>query len=296
VRPRFGFTLVELIVAVAILAVLAGLVLSAVAMVRADSLKAVCSNNLRQIGVAITQYHDQNRVLPTGLQVKGDAMEGMGWQGPILPYLEQEELWNRTKIAFAAGLTPNSREFPLNKLVVKAYGCPLDPGTGYIRNESENSGVCYGSYYGVAGISFSQEREPGGVPGGVFFESSKIAFAHITDGLSTTLMVGERPLMPEYPAGIWYGAFEVGDAVMGVEEGHYNGLLPNPNDPRQCADFIRYGPQSKTKCDAFHYWSFHKSGAHFLFADGSVRFMTYTGEPAMKPLSTRNRGDSIPGE
>src|SRR5436305_7749744 len=101
-RTRPAFTLIELIVVIAIISILIGLVLPAVQKVREAAISLGCKNNLHQIGVACQTYHDANQVLPPGYRATmpyvdgvGDTSPGWGWQAYLLPYLDQDPLFRR---------------------------------------------------------------------------------------------------------------------------------------------------------------------------------------------------------
>src|SRR5262249_53617178 len=99
---RGAFTLVELVVVIAIIGVLIGLLLPAVQQVRAAAARAKCGNNMHQIGVALTLYHDSQQAYPAGMRYQNgrDPYLMMSWHTQLLPYLDQEPLWARTQAAY----------------------------------------------------------------------------------------------------------------------------------------------------------------------------------------------------
>src|SRR5262245_56478277 len=101
-RDRTGFSLVELLVVVAIIIVLFALVLSAIHRVRAAALRTVCSNNLHQIGIALQSYHATKRALPYGMSRLANRLPYLAWSARILPQLDQTPLWQATEAAYAA--------------------------------------------------------------------------------------------------------------------------------------------------------------------------------------------------
>ncbi len=287
-RPsRRGFTLVELLVVIAILAVLIGLLLPAVQKVREAANRARCVNNLKQVGLALHHYHDTHRVLPPGISHKdgADPHPFMSWNTRLLPFLEQPGLWSQAQQAYA-----RTRHFlsdpphPISA-VVPVYTCPSDGRTAVAAT---HPGVRTGltSYLGVEGTN--QFRHDG-----LLFLDSQVRFADITDGLSNTLMVGERPPSADLRLGWWYagwGQNRDGSAEMllGVLErnfGRYEGVCPPGPFP-----FGR--GRVSDPCAAFHFWSLHPGGANFLLADGSVHFLAYSAAPRMPALATRRGGET----
>jgi prepilin-type processing-associated H-X9-DG protein len=147
--------------------------------------------------------------------------------------------------------------------------------------------VAYTAYVGVWGTS-SLVRD------GCLYVDSKIRLADVSDGLSSTLLVGERPPSADLRLGWWYagwGQNKDGSAemVLGVNE------IKTATRYRQCPPGpYSFGPGAiADDCDAFHFWSMHKGGAHFAFADGSVRFLRYSADHIMSALATRAGGETV---
>jgi prepilin-type processing-associated H-X9-DG protein len=286
-QARFAFTLLELAVVFAIIAALSGLLLPAIHRLRDAAWRAHCSNNLRQIGLALHQYHDNYHALPPA--VRRDAEPYLGWSARILPYLEQQALWDRSVAAFAAGAR-FSRNPPHTGLatVLPVVICPAD-GTAEAVIQPEQLRVAFTHYLGVSGRN-RVSRD------GVLYLDSQVPFADIRDGLSNTLLVGERPPSVDEHFGWWYGG--IGQVFDGSADSHLgvreiNVTFRAPTCPRGPYRFQPAGDDAM--CDTFHYWSRHVGGgAHFLFCDGSVRFLAYAADAVLPALATRAGGESVP--
>ena len=288
--PRPGFTVVELLVLIAIISVLIGLILPAVQKVRNTAARTQCQNHMRQIGLALHGYHDANRRLPPGMSSDKptEPYPWMAWHARLLPYIEQDNLWRVTAAAYQ-----RDRWFENNpphvgfSTVIPAFCCPAD-GRTFKAADVHGLTVALTSYLGNQGRSQA-------VTNGVLFVDSNVRLDEITDGTSNTLMVGERPPSPDYRFGWWYGGWGLNqdgtaDNVLGVR-----GFSSSGTYGPECAP----GPYHYTQgnlsnpCDALHFWSPHSGGANFLFCDGSVRFLTYSADSIMPALATRAGGEAV---
>ena len=291
---RRGFTLVELLVVIAIIGILIALMLPAVQRIRHAAARTQCANNLKQIGLAAHQYHDGNKVFPAGLRwQKGkDPYRFSSWLTALLPYVEQQALWTTTQNAYR-----KTRSFNQNpphvglSTVVPVFACPADGRAGEVQiAQREKIPVALTSYLGVEGQDLN-------VLDGVLFRDSRIRIADISDGTSNTLFAGERPPSTDFQFGWWYagvGQRFTGSAemVLGVRE---KNMMPVTKG--SCAPgTYGFAPGSfNNQCDMYHFWSPHTGdGAHFLFADGSVRFLSYSAAPLMPALASRAGGEPVP--
>src|SRR6266436_5022135 len=195
---RQAFTLVELLVVIAIIGVLVALLLPAVQQAREAARRTQCKNNLKQIGLALQNYHGDFLRFPPGYVSNFDASgndtgPGWGWGAMILPQLEQQNLQNsidfKQPIEAAANAAPRIAPLP-------AYLCPSDsvrPAWPAVTRDpigNPTATICdvaSADYVAVFGIS-----EPGIDGEGVFFRDSGIGLKDIRDGASSTLLVGER--------------------------------------------------------------------------------------------------------
>jgi prepilin-type N-terminal cleavage/methylation domain-containing protein/prepilin-type processing-associated H-X9-DG protein len=273
---RRGFTLIELLAIIAIIAILVGLLTPAVQTAREAAARSTCQNNLKQIALAIHQFHDQFGRLPPARYQANQFTAPKSWVYRILPLVEQQTLYNAANADFhAASLTP-----------VPLFLCASDPRDltqpfiGTVGAASGQFGLI--SYAGVIGTEVFVFKPTDGI-----FDTSQVLGWHLTDiqdGTSTTLMIGERPPSADLKWGWWgYSDYD-------------NLLATNCNYPvyQDCPLPNLFGPGAyDNNCDSEHFWSPHRGGGNWAFGDGSVRFIAYTGAAATVPLSTRSGGESV---
>jgi prepilin-type N-terminal cleavage/methylation domain-containing protein/prepilin-type processing-associated H-X9-DG protein len=287
---RLAFTLTELLVVIAIVSVLLGLILAAVQKARDAAARIRCASSLRQLGLALHQYHDTNHIFPPGMRWQNgtDPYRYMSWMTQILPYIEQEQLLRITQKAYQQSSWPfnNPPHIGLNT-VLNTFGCPSDSRVFDPQFAPRDMiEVALTSYLGVEGEDLYTQD-------GILFRDSQIRMEDVTDGTSQTLLVGERPPSADFQFGWWYagaGQQRTGstDMVLGVEEENVSPYLWAPCAPGRYV----FGPgRIDDQCDMFHFWSLHSGGANFLFADASVRFLTYSAAPIMPALASRAGGE-----
>lgn len=275
--PRHGFTLVELLVVMAIIGVLVALLLPAVQAARETARQTQCKNNLKQFGVAMHNYEIARRELPPGYLYKaspqGNAL-GFSWGAVSLPYLEHGELLEQFNLAAPiydpANVAVRERQLPV-------FLCPSDPVSPHefvIMGTERYAMACYVANFGPPDLDDNPQQRDG-----VFSRNSATRLAEIRDGLSNTLMVGERQNGPFRKGAVhgnhityettWCAAVrDVGDPT--DDHGHMvlfqTGHTPNDS---QSDDRDISAP--------------HVALAQFLMCDGSVRplresisFIVYT--------------------
>ena len=288
VRAR-GFTLIELLVVIAIIAVLVALLLPAVQQAREAARRTQCKNNLKQLGLALANYHGTHNGFPSGYvslfdSSGNDTGPGWGWGAMILPELEQTTVQNGISFGQPIESSANAtvRVIPL---VVSL--CPSDkvlsPWSAVTRDAFGNptATICQiaaSNYVGVFGVS-----EPGVDGEGILFRNSFVNIRDISDGTSLTMLVGERS--QKWCEATWVGA--VTNAVMFPPAG--SPAVPvTENASGMVLGHTFEGPPnaSGTECNEFS--SLHTGGAHFVFCDGHVQFIsTYIDKIVFRALSTR---------
>jgi prepilin-type processing-associated H-X9-DG protein len=308
--------LIELLVVIAIISVLIALLVPAVQKVREAANRLSCTNNLKQLGVALHNYHGSNGQFPYENVHINDTVR-CNWIAHLFPYFEQPFTAELLAATTTHGvLVPNNNPPGIfirnsaigNTYVVKILNCPSDSAPRI----SANGNFAMGNYLGVNAPNTDQ-RDPWNIatqgvfrywghfltdsPWGQPEWGSPTTFTSITDGTSNTLMVGERPAYPNIPGGGFCGAWVYNemDSALGL-----------PNTKQWCASeaapgvpcpggnqWFRPG-RSDNPCDGHHYWSLHPGGGNWLFCDGSVRFLNYgIGTAIQAALATKAGGEVV---
>jgi prepilin-type processing-associated H-X9-DG protein/prepilin-type N-terminal cleavage/methylation domain-containing protein len=289
-----AFTLIELLVVIAIIAILLGLTLAGVQRVRGAAARVHCGNNLRQVGIALMNYHGTYGKLPPGMSLAPSGNEPypyMSWHARILPFVEQEAIWRQATDAYRTNHGYLEWEKPPHPFatVIPVYGCPSDTRVldrGMARGKLP---AAFTSYLGVSGSRTLRRN-------GVLYLNSTIRFRDIEDGTSNTLMVGERPPSADLWEGWWYAGYGCdgagrADMVLGTRDSSSGCQWSLTDCSTKPAGFTR--GSISNNCDALHFWSLHPGGANFAFADGSVRFLSYSADSIMAALATRADGEVV---
>jgi prepilin-type N-terminal cleavage/methylation domain-containing protein len=280
---RRAFTLIELLVVIAIIGVMVGLLLPAVQAAREAARRMSCSNNLKQIGLALHNYHDSHSTLPPGWMqaaapdVDGGFGERWAWKVFVLPHVEQAAVYDSLNVNDGRQPIPLADDRRA-QAVLSVYLCPSDPGGNLNESYPDPNGNFYpkSNYPGVHGRGEEVSTNIGG-GNGLFAKASRIRFADITDGTSHTFAVGERDAKspgqgifgslgdPFRHAAIWIRAMpRPGSITPTTQHGRsVTGICTDiPGSTR-----LLNGASSRA------FGSAHPGGAQFLTADGAVRFV-----------------------
>jgi prepilin-type N-terminal cleavage/methylation domain-containing protein/prepilin-type processing-associated H-X9-DG protein len=280
-----GFTLIELLVVIAIIAVLIALLLPAVQAAREAGRRAQCVNNLKQIGLATMNYESANGCFPQGTAVhaldNGHPDWGTNSNGAFValsPYLEQGSIYNAINFNLSIFDPPNAT---IHAAGIATLWCPSDPIVSAPVTISATDAwwgpypltFYYTSYCGnegpwaVEGFGYYSGQTLNAQNLGVFHESSSVRLAQINDGLSQTLLFGERAhglLDPPDWARWWnWWASSSWDTLFQT----WFGINPHH---RFSGDLLRWWASISSAS------SFHPGGANVAFCDGSVRFLKET--------------------
>ena len=329
---RPGFTLIELLVVIAIIAILIGLLLPAVQKVREAAARMQCSNNLKQMGLALHAYHDANNALPPGgTPDPGQGGWGSSWMVFILPYIEQNNIYQKFVFTGVSGWNGNTNYDVVNNIKIPVYRCPSSPLPLTTNGTPNSQNLEVVTYVGISGAvnglipNYTESRTDtggsgtgccqGGISsaGGFLFPSSHVKLTDISDGTSNTIMVSEQGDFITTTDGA-KNAWNAGQAN-GWLIGATPGTPPNYNSGSDNRTFqmttIRYGLDQKTgwtpggNCggqgvcqnsgDNIPLNSTHTGGVNSLFGDGSVHFLSDGISIAtLAQLATRDDGVPLP--
>jgi prepilin-type N-terminal cleavage/methylation domain-containing protein len=301
---RRAFTLIELLVVIAIIAILIALLLPAVQQAREAARRSQCKNNMKQIGLALHNYHDVFKVFPPG-EVNCGVPAGAGcigyaggntghnWTACILPYIDQAPLYNGFNdggAGFTGGGTGIASHDAGVKVQLAAYICPSSP-----LNHINGYGWSATSYLGTlgstdyVGIMGSSTNGTNRGTFGTFLRNSKNGVHDMTDGTSNVMMVGEysglakgQPMSSIKTAGpepgygffnttAWWGFWDnTSSSIYAIQLSAIKTVWAAPNQTY----FLGTGSASASTSFIQSLKSQHVGGVQILLADGAVRFLS----------------------
>jgi prepilin-type N-terminal cleavage/methylation domain-containing protein/prepilin-type processing-associated H-X9-DG protein len=287
-QPRAGFTLIELLVVIAIIGILVGLLLPAVHKIREAANRMSCCNNLKQLGLALHQYHDTNLFFPAAA-LRG-VPERQAWVPSVLPFVEQQPLSN-SYVFNLAWFDPANQ--PAVATPLKIVQCPSTPGGSRFDTAFSFQPAC-GDYNATTAVS-AILIQVGLIPAtsdlrGVLVRNATTRMADITDGTSTTIILGEDASRPQLwnvgslvPDGyVWGGGWADAHGPFAVSGASTDGSI------------ARGGPCGVNCTNFTEFYAFHPAGANAVFADGSVRLIQASiNISVLAALTTRSGGEVV---
>jgi prepilin-type N-terminal cleavage/methylation domain-containing protein len=319
-RIRQGFSLIELLVSIAVISILISLLLPAVQAAREAARRSHCQNNLKQLGLALHSYHDTHNCFPSGYIYDGPTKTGApddprlklrtyiidslpatpvppkndpgwGWIALTLPHFEQQNLHARVGFLTRVGdpALKEVREHPLALIT-----CPSDPGAGVftiLDQQNRTTSAGYTTSYAACFGSFGFINTEPDLGTGIFHRNSRIRMADITDGTSTTIAVGERAAL--FTKAPWLGVISEGTVRTTPGAPVYTSVI----EGAPAMALARMGNRTLNSpwSEPYDFYSPHTQTIYFLFADGSVRGLSAsTDHDLLHALATRD-GDEVVG-
>jgi prepilin-type N-terminal cleavage/methylation domain-containing protein/prepilin-type processing-associated H-X9-DG protein len=301
-RTSEGFTLVELLVVIGIIGILVALLLPAVQAAREAARRTSCANNLRQIGIALHDYHDTFQVFPFGWDT-----HGTGWTAMLLPQLEHAAMFDSLVFAetgdgsWAAGLANEEAA----GTVIPTFRCPSMSQPRHVNNAGIARRVPI-SYRGCGSsevLSDDASTAPAGsrsfeelYQDGMFFGCSRVALHGVLDGTTATVMVGESHtdlnfLLDGQAMDVWqFGSPQIDPCACdgsnrGTEFSEFVGSTAARINARRIDSASGYEIEQS-------FGSYHPGGAQFCMVDGSVHFIADSiDHTTFRGLGSRNGGE-----
>jgi prepilin-type N-terminal cleavage/methylation domain-containing protein len=264
-RHCHAFTLVELLVVMAIVGVLVGLLLPAIQASREAARRASCTNNLRQIGLAIAGYQAARTVYPASNTDELNNWDTVGtipnhsWASVILPYVEKRHL--EATIDYARSAMHPDNQAAAGQ-IVPLYRCPSYTGAEFTADPHYPEGkYAIGNFVAIGATDVDYIWLPTHEPEGVIFPQSAIKPAEVTDGLSNTMLIAESR---EEQMRVWIDGRTAANTALAYEPDSAGAVRASLNVTPYYDDgdiVCAYGPSST-----------HPGGAYHLLGDGSVQF------------------------
>jgi prepilin-type N-terminal cleavage/methylation domain-containing protein/prepilin-type processing-associated H-X9-DG protein len=324
---RHGFTLIELLVVIAIIAVLIALLLPAVQAAREAARRAQCTNNLKQLGLAMHNYHQAIGTFPIGVMgirsptlyaSVGDPTGSINrrtWAFMLLPYIEQSAMYGAVNFSLPFNPPTGAANNTVSESLIAVYLCPSDPTTNQIDQNNRREGnyvVNWGNSNWAQNMlaaynPFAGNKVMPGNPvpflGAPFTMDRSFGIQNITDGTSNTLLMAEVIIGATQPTNLYEHR---GD----IYNDDYNCAMfnayttPNSTVPDWIANgYCRYPYQTNPPCtgptngsqNSYNASrSYHPGGVNALLSDGSVRFFKNSiNYITWRALSTTTGGEVL---
>ena len=334
-RTRPGFTLIELLVVIAIIAVLIALLLPAVQAAREAARRAQCTSNLKQIGLAIANYESSlGCIVPGYISAAGplsnfgvpgynpdpqtnDNGPGWGWLALLLPFAEQTPLYNAINVNLPTWVTDNSTAVVVR---VNVYTCPSanDPTpTCPMVDANRNLLPVANPYFARADYQYNMGWNDTSITpantnyddpilgcNGPIYRNSHISYAQVTDGLSNTVVSGEKTpyladaswvgIIPGYRHFAYNAFASAGTGGAGINYDYPGAILASHSGPSLYESPQVIHPPNSPLGHTDEMYSLHPGGANVLLGDGSVRFIKQSiNLLTWQALSSRSVGEVI---
>ncbi len=333
-RARLAFTLIELLVVIAIIAVLIALLLPAVQAARESARRIQCVNNMKQIGLAIANYESTHGCIVSGYVSStvpltlfpvlgynpdpqtGDNGPGWGWLALVLPYAEQTPLFNAINVNLPTWVAANGT---VVNVQLNVYLCPsANNPTPTCKMVDENLSLLpvSSTSFARANYQYNQGWNDTGMPASVnyddpvkgnngpLYRNSRVTYAAVTDGLSNTIVAGEKSpyladaswvgIIPGYRHFAYNAFASAGTGGLGVNYDYASAILASHSGPSLYESPLVIHPPNSPLGHTDEMFSLHPGGANVLMGDGSIRFIKQSiNLLTWQSMSSRANGEVI---